>query len=525
MKEGIIQSFLKIDQGFQGFFRPWKCLLVVFLFSLSCKVDKETKVSNFPPFTFLSIDSIELSGANRLITKVKLSWSGTDRDGFVSGYKVAWDQDKAQCKVKLEAASPVSRTDSTFLFSFTNPNGADTADIWFMVQAIDNKGLLDPNPRTIKIPVRNSPPTIQFLKDGLPDTDTIFSVLSFPYTFSDLDGDDNIDSVLIRINEGSWVALPKNIEFLSLVPENPEANGETFGLVYGGNGLATQNAKPAPLPNVRIPGLVVNGRNRIYLKIKDLAGATHIDSTGRQYHFTRKTADLLIIDAYKGEGAVIGDSMYYNLISNVCPFDRIDFLGNGGRNRPKFWGTTLYLQASLYKKVFWYSDLFTTAVGENPLLLTYAVPAFSQYLRFDGKMMISTIFPDAPSQISDEDPIFSLVPIDSITSFSRDVRLRRDTTILAWQPGFPNLKSTSFLVTGVDLFYPKPGVDTLYFVRKTNVATIYEGPPLPIALRTKNPFSNRSNLIFFGMELTYLSGDRNALQTLFHRVFNEEFNW
>lgn len=482
-------------------------------------------MGNSPPFTFLSTDTIIQYGPNRLITKVKLNWAGTDRDGYVVGFKLAWDQNLELCKQKLSAAALDSRTDSTFLFNFSNLDGADTADIFFMVQAIDNKGLLDPNPRRLKIPVRNSPPDIKFLADGLPDSDTIFSVFSFPFTFSDPDGEDNIDSIYVKINDGKWTGLPKNINFLSLVPEDPTAFGQTNAVIYVGNGLATENQQPKPLPNVQVPGLILNGQNRIYLRIKDLAGAQGFDTTKTSYYFKGKTSDLLIVDAYKGDGAFIGDSMYYNMIGKISSYDRLDLIGNNGKNRPKFWSTTFYLQTSLYKKVFWYSDLFSTVVNEVPLLMTYAVPALSQYLRFNGKLLTSMIFPDYPTQISNTDPIFSLIPIDSITSLSRDVRLRRDSLILPKQPGFPTLKTTGFLITGVDLFYPKPGVDTLYFVDKSRTTNLYTGPGLPIALRTKNPFSDKTNLIFFGMELTYLSGDRQALQNLFSKVLNEEFNW
>lgn len=496
------------------------------LFFLSCKVDKEMTVDNVAPTTFLSIDTIELEGPNRLLTRVKLHWSGTDKDGYVVGYRVAWDQDFQKCKDKLAAAAILTRTDSTFLLSFQNADGSDTADIHFMVQALDNKGLFDPIPKHIRIPVKNSPPIITIKEDGLPSNDTIYSVYSFPYTFSDPDGMDDLDVVQIKINDGAWTTLPKNINFISLVAADPNSpTGETSALIYSGENLANQNQEPAPLPNIAVPGLKINGMNRIYMKVKDLAGASGIDSTKDEFFFKAKTSDLLIIDAFKGEGAFIGDSMYYHMIGNVTTYDRIDFIGNGGKNRPKFWGPTLYLLCKQYKKVFWYSDIYSTIVGEVPLLLTYAVPAFSQYLRFNGKILMSVTFPDAPTQISNTDPIFSLVPIDSITSFSRDVRLRRDSTIEPKVDGFPNLKTTGFLITGVDLFYTKAGVDTLYYVPKKNMTLLYPGPGLPVALRTKNPFNNKSNLVFFGMELTYLSGDRQALQTLFSKVLNEEFNW
>lgn len=490
----------------------------------SCKEDKESTIGNHPPTTYLSVEEINRSGVDRLVTKVRLNWSATDQDGTIAGFRLAWDQNQDSCLKKLSNSTLITRTDSTFLFNFSGSDGVDTADIWFMVQAIDNQFLPSAEIKKLRIPVRNSAPIIQILKDGLPENDTLWSVLSFPYAFSDPDGEEDIASISIRINEGAWVDLPQNINFISIVPEHPEVAGNDVGLIYAGNGLATQIAKPSPIPNLKVPGLIVGGSNKIYLRIKDLAGASKIDSTSLSYLFRQKTGPLLVIDAYKGSGAFIGDSVYYNILGQTTAFDRIDYIGNAGKNRPKFWGTTLFLQASLYQKVFWYSDIFSTVVGENPLLLSYAVPAFLQYQRFDGKMLFSTIFPDPPAQLAVSDPIFSLIPIDSISSLTSLIRLRRDSVVYARQSDFQDL-TNKFLVTGVDLFYPRAGVDTLYLVRKNATTSAYTGPPLPIALRTKNPLNNRSNLIFFGMEISYLSGNRPALQSFFNRVFNEEFNW
>lgn len=514
-------QFLPINRSFQ------KLRLIVFLGVISlagCKVDKESTIGNQAPTTYISIEEINRGGADRLVTKVKLNWSATDQDGTIAGFRLAWDQNYESCLKKLPDSPLITRTDSTFLFNFSGADGVDTADIWFMVQAVDNQFQASAEIKKLRIPVRNSAPNIQILKDGLPENDTLWSVLSFSYSFSDPDGEEDIATVSIRINDGTWVDLPQNINFISIVPEHPELAGNDAGVIYSGNGLATQIAKPAPIPNLKVPGLIVGGTNKIYLRIKDLAGASRIDSTNLSYIFRQKTGPLLVIDAYKGSGAFIGDSIYYNILAQTTAFDRIDYIGNAGKNRPKFWGTTLYLQASLYQKVFWYSDIFTTTVGENPLLLTYAVPAFLQYQRFDGKLMFSTIFPDPPAQLPITDPIFSLIPIDSISSLSSLIRLRRDSLIYARQPDFQDL-TNRYLVTGVDLFYPRAGVDTLFVVRKNATTSAYTGPPLPVALRTKNPLNNRSNLIFFGMEISYLSGNRSALQSFFNRVFNEEFNW
>jgi hypothetical protein len=178
----------------------------------------------------------------------------------------------------------------------------------------------------------------------------------------------------------------------------------------------------------------------------------------------------------------------------------------------------------LYKKVFWYSDIYRTGIGEIPLLLTTAAPAFIQYLRFDGKLLASAIFPDGNNQLPVDDPIFSLVPIERISPLSVTARLRRNVPVLARQGAYFDLKTTANLISGLDLFFPRQGADTLYLLPVTSISN-YTGPALPIATRAFNPFNGRMNLAFFTVEMTYLSGDRPALQNTFNKILNEDFNW
>ena len=489
----------------------------------SCKDEKKFEAVNQAPLVRISVDSIGLPDSLRLFTQVKLSWAGIDADGYIVGYRVAWATTQQAASDQLLTAPLITATDSTFLFNFTG--SSDTASIYFYVLAVDDKGQSSNQPGFLKIPVRNSTPVISFLADGLPLADSIWSVTSLPYTFSDPDGAQNIDSVFIRINSGPWVGLPKNLSFISVVPEDPGALDETNGLVYTGENLSTLNNEPTPLPNVKIGGLQLNARNQFFIKVKDLAGAFAIDTTPIQYYIKRKTSDLLLVDAFKGEGAFIGDSLYMSLLSGITTYDRIDMNTNNGVNQPKFWNSTFYLLCKLYKKVFWYSDILTNLPGLTPLMLTTASTALNQYMRFNGKLLASTNFPDAPNQLSADDPIFSLIPISKISDQSNLTRLRRNFPVVAQKPGYSDLKSTNNIVSGIDIFEVKPGVDTLYLMPKSSLTSTYTGPDLPIALRSRNPFNNKTNLVFFGMELTLLSGDRQALTNTFNKILNEEFNW
>ena len=512
-------SFLTLFK-FKPSLLGWLGFLV---FIASCKDEKKFDAGNQAPSIRISVDSIGLPDSLRLFTQVKLSWAGNDADGYVAGYRVAWSTDSGTAATQVSTAPLISATDSTFLFNFSG--ASDNATIYFFVLAQDDKGKLSELPGFLKIPVRNSPPVISFLADGLPVADTIWSVTSLPYSFSDPDGAQNIDSVYLRINNGPWVGLPKNLSFISIVPEDPGALGETNGLVYAGENLATLNNEPSPIPNLRIAGMQLDARNQFFIKVKDLAGSIDVDTTDIQYFIKRKTSDLLLVDAFKGEGAFIGDTLYTSLLSGIATYDRIDMNASNGVNQPKFWNSTFYLLCKQYKKVFWFSDILTNLPGQTPLMLTTASTALNQYLRFNGKLLASTNFPDAPNQLSTDDPIFSLIPISKISDQSNLTRLRRNFPVVAQKPGYTDLKSTNNIVSGIDIFEVKPGVDTLYMMPKSSLTSTYTGPDLPIGLISQNPFNNKTNLVFFGMELTLLSGDRPALINTFNKILNEEFNW
>jgi hypothetical protein len=515
-------SLLSVIYGkSKPFLLGWLGLLLIY----SCKTDEGVIVKNKAPSTKIAIDTISLPDSLRLFTQVKLHWSGFDSDGFITGYRIGWYKDSVTAFNKLSSSPIVKNTDSTFLFNFSGTS--NLADINFFVQAIDDIGLSDPNPAYLRIPVKNSPPTIKFLTEGLSEADTIWSVASFPYAFSDPEGPQNLDSVFFRINDSKWVGLPKNINFISIVPTNPSSFSESDVVVYAGENLAGSNLEPSPIPNILISGLKLNDYNRFYIKVKDLAGAEGIDSIQNPYYFKRKTGDLLMIDAYKGP-MLLSDTIYSNIVSRLTNFDKIDFF-NSDKNQPKFWNATFYLICKLYKKVFWYSDVLTETPNQTQLLISSASNALSQYLRFNGKLLASIRFPNSNRLLID-DPLFSYIPVESYINLN----LRRTSFAEPTQVDLPypkltilnpqSLKPPSSLILNVNMFKVKSGADSLYFIPKPSITTVHTGPGFPVACRTRNP-NGKTNLIVFSMELAYFSGNYEALNNTFKIILDEEFNW
>ena len=488
-------------------------------------------VENQAPLTRLATEKINLPDSVRLFTRIHLYWSGQDADGYVKGFRTAWSTSRENALSRLASAKLESRSDSVFLFNFAG--SSDTSTIWFAVEAEDDKGLKSKEPALLKIPLQNSAPSISFLADGLPQADSIWSVISLPYAFSDPDGADNIDSVYLKINEGPWTAVPKTVSFLSIVPEDPGAFSETNAILFAGENLAGLSKEPAPVAGIKVPGLKLNSFNRFHLMIRDLANSRKTDST-RPYFIRRKTADLLLLDAVKTSSR---DSLYTGLMQGISLYDKLDLNfpeipgTRVGANQPKFWNSSFYLLCSLYKKVFWYSDILPTnqppGADTTRILLTPAAASLSQYLRFNGKLLVSASFPDGKNQLPQDNAAFSLLPVESFYKRSDTIRIKPNGLVLPRQNGYSNLKilNTGSIITGVDVFYPSPGADTLYVLPKASLGGYPGQDPLCIAAKTRNPQTGRSNLVFFGMELFYLSADRQTLSQTFAKILNEEFNW
>ena len=164
-------------------------LLVTTIFSACIKED-ELKL-NTNPNTNIFLEKIDRVGENRLNTNVTMHWSADDQDGYVIGYEISLDN---------ITWSFTTKQDSVFRFSILN---GDTTDINLYVRAIDNDGNKDLTPAYLKIPIKNTIPTVAF-DDNLIKCDSVYSVFSLLFSANDLDGNETIDSIYLKINNGNW---------------------------------------------------------------------------------------------------------------------------------------------------------------------------------------------------------------------------------------------------------------------------------------------------------------------------------
>lgn len=480
----------------------------------SCKKEGEL-IPNTEPETKLFLSSINRSGTERLNAVVNVKWSAEDKDGYIEGYEISFDN---------ITWTYTTEQDSTFRFSINE--GSDTADINFYVRAIDNDGNKDKSPAYLKIPIKNTLPTIS-LDKNLFKGDSVYSVFSMLWVANDLDGASTLDSVYIKINNDEWYAISENFNFISIVPSNPEVNGNTNAIVYAGN-TSIQLAK-------QIKGLQVGAINKVYIKVKDLSGAESAIDSLNPFFLKRKTSDLLVLDAYNISSTPNADLVYRTAISTVYnTYDYYDFYRQSSAYIPKQWKPTFLLMMKLYDKIFWYSDN-SRSVTASGMLLEDASNAIQDYLNDGGKLFITSDFANNAS--TDAFPktssLFQYAPIDSFQTFfapNQKASLPVDSLLLPDATnaiGYPTLKVNTFS-DAVDPFFAKSSALPIYKaqIRRANGVTNTR----TMGAKTVNS-NNRTNQVFISTDLFKILGDadgngqQDELNKLFTKVFLDEFNW
>lgn len=460
-----------------------------------CKED--SPVMSSPPDTHLSLERIDLSGENRLNSSVRLSWYGTDRDGYVIGYEFTTDQ--------ITWYFTRSR-DSVFKFEL-DP-GSDTTDINFYIRSLDNDGNVDETPAHLRIPLKNSPPEVRFETETF-RADTTFGVCTFRWFYSDPDGDATVVSAFLKVNDGDWYELNRSAAMVSLRSATPTVAGAGEAEVFYNTSLTKENNS--------ISGWNNGGNNTLYLKVVDLAGRESKIDTSAVFFNKRQTSDLLLIN---GQPPAV-NAQYRNLVGAVYPggYDAVDFALNNGRYQPVFWVPTFSLLAELYDKILFNTDqaLFVNPLtGRSALLLEFAAPVMQNYTDRGGKSMVTTSFPPG----FDPAEIRGAFPVDSLSQTSGQAVIEPDSFIRPTAGVYPDLRPST-LMLGVDPFVPTIDSEPFY---KAGLRAFgaWKGTDVVGAVRKEG---GKTRQVFFSVELYRFDRDKNALQELFNKILNTDFNW
>lgn len=473
--------------------------------------DKGEPLPNQNPQTSIFLDEINLTGKDRLTSVVRVFWSGTDQDGYIQGFEISFDQ---------QQWSFTTEYDSTFRFVLGQ--GGDTADIDLYVRSVDNQGLVDETPAYLKIPIKNTPPKVDFLDDFQP-VDTTNTVFSLIWEATDLDGDETIDSTYIKFNDGPWTALSRNANAIRVVPADPMATGPADARVF-----TSFTSAPSYTVNFEqeepmlFEGLVLNGSNTVYIQVRDKAGSDSPPDTSSTFFLKPQTSNFLMIESHVGGNAVGG--VYKDAFDqNARDYDFIDLFDNNADEDIRYWNFNFRLLLDLYDRALWYSGQETFSSGV--LLLEIGMFPVVEYLNDGGKIMITTYI---TGDIQNTSALFNLTPMDSISPREGTNQARYFAGDIAWPDSAdPDLSDYSQLICSSTIlnaapYYRNPQARSFYIAPATGTGN-WSGPD-QIGAYFENLDGN-PNFFFFSVELHLFYGDQAALADMLNRVIDQEFDW
>lgn len=450
---------------------------------------------NIPPSTRIALESINRTGENRLNSNVRLSWFGTDKDGYVVGYEISLDNENWHF---------TTATDSTFRFSISP--GSDTTDQTFWVRAVDNEDARDPDPAFLRIPLRNTPPEASFDNDVGP-LDTAFIAATFRWRATDLDGDETIESVQMKFNDGSWFEIPSANLITFVLEENASGVGEA--LVYAG---VENSSRTVKANDVRI-----NAPNTVYIKAIDIAGAESEVDTSTTFYFKQNTSNNLIIC---GQPASVRDViMPYARNAFQNDYEFLDFFVEQGTRQPRFWQANFARVLERMDKLYVFTDISTftnPATGQSASILVNMAPLISQFNSNNGKSLITTILTPA----SDIDGLSVGFPVEDIVRSGGQARLTADSALIPTMSGYPILEPDG-TITGIVPIVRSIDSENFYRAQVTPLNN-WSGDNLMGALRRRN---GNIQQIFMATSLHRFVGNPSDLQQFCDKIIQDDFDW
>ncbi|MFA5668788.1 MAG: hypothetical protein WC967_06065 [Balneolaceae bacterium] len=454
---------------------------------------------NQAPSTNLTVESINREGGFRLSSQIRISWFGTDPDGYVIGYEYAIND------TSEGAWTFTTKTDSTFILPITPGQSQD--DVLFKVRAIDNDNLRDPIGARLVYPILNSRPTVAINRTQSPP-DTLFSIASFGWSFNDPDGLLNIARTEVAVNDtvNGWVEIPftesdEGELFISLEVDNT-SSGEKEAQVFLGRSYSTLQVDGN---NVVIPGVKVGDENIFYVRAVD--AAEEVSKVDTLSWFVKKQGSkTLFLNDFTGTNTSAALDLHLSILQENGITPDIWNINDGevvqgrvalSKAFPTVLDPTLKKTLAKWDHIYWISD----DLDRN---IVYAQEILSEFYKSGG-----TSFVNIPIKTKDlGEELFNYLPVDSIGS--GNFIISKDSLITPAVPLQAELKSTS---SRVDVLPIKgiSGSQTLYVgnYKKRN----FRGQIQPYdgykGVAIENP---EGNLVYFAIDMRYLNGNNNLGQ-------------
>ena len=433
-----------------------------------------------------------------------------DPDGLIRGYYFSFDSltwtftTRNDSLFSLKLNSP----DTTYTFYVSSvdnggnghydPSGIHGAEPftdlnsnqqWDQAEPFVDLGTIDPTPAKLAYPIQNTPPTVAFiLKSDVPET--TYSIATFQWTGSDLDGNETITNYYFAIDDtvaaSSWKALPGSSNRVTLLKSD---------------GLS-------------------QGRHVFYLRAKDVSGSfskiIQMPDTSKVWYVREPKGDFLIVDDYSPSDAATSfyASMFDTLLGSRLNNDDILDIKIGstatsrGKYVPALVNPTLTETFKLFKYIFWYAD--------NAPSLEIAQATLPEFKRAGGKVLFVSGFPEG---VTGQGSLVEFAPIENVAPSFFATRLNaRDTLFQVEDNSYPILRRDTLgaVYTFPREIIPNAGARVLY---RMQPSTRWVGQPI---MGVKD--ADQPKFVLLAILLhRFGANPPSAVAALLRKVYRDEF--
>ncbi len=458
-------------------------ILILLISILSCNEDKvSAPLGNLPPETDIFISSQDTLNYTQSIQHI--FWDGRDPDGFVTGFYYSWIENP-------QPSDWIFTTERSMIFPL-KITGVDTIYL-FQVKAVDDEGLEDPSPAKQYFPIQNSPPQMKWILN-IPDT--TFTVATFLWDVSDLDGDSTIDYYEYTLDDDTlnWNKIPGYLRSISLNSDS--------GLTEGNHSFTMR-------------AVDISGGKSDLLRMPENPGDTWFVKEPRGRY--------LLIDDFENESSTVGypDAYYKGMMERVVVPQGESY---------SYWNIEDLFPASneqftqtmnLFDYVIWYTDI-SSETDDHFITAQVAIPQFlNREPREGGKIIYSTMF---DQNFGVQGNPLGFTPVNELSE--EDYRCfpgniyNPDTLFYSTFPNvstLPVLKVSEFFV-GIKALIPKTTAVPIY--RFQNPSPPNDTPLFIILGRNDN--SGLYDFVFSSTPLHQLKANNN-LDDFFDIILNEIF--
>ena len=503
--------------------------LVGMVFFYACKEKLvDAPVTNKAPVTkvFLNPDST----VSQQQSTIKLYWSGDDPDGFVVGYYISWNGTNWAFTSKNDSlfSLQIGVVDTTFSFKVSavdnSGNGQYDSQIvqnnisygpepftdvnangkWDSGEPFVDIGLIDPNPATLRLPIKNTAPTVSWNTLST-HPDTSFTVMSFGWNSADIDGDATILHINLALNDtNNFVAINGGVKVVTIRTKDFSNPNPLMDILIDGD-PNNQAADETTGQKIKLPGLRYDDNNIFYVQAVDISGAKSLwlssatQKNSKPGWFVKKPkGKIVIVDDYKKLDNA--PDFYANMMNDSLALKNKYDVYDIYNQKPPFLNSTFLETIKLFDAVLWYAD--------NDPSLDLASSSVQKYTTLGGKIFFSLQFPQTVD-LSQIQGFLPIIPDSSdYTTFLPTGSVASDTS----HNGYPGLQVTASLARARSFYLSNIGVTPIYYF-PNKVLKGYIG------------FENNEKSIFFiGMPLHRINGFPGSVKNLLTKVLFQDFN-